>query len=95
MSSELTVPEALDAPAGSVVTVRGYVIATGGMTLLAEKLAETYPPQPGGAAIALEGVDITALSGTGSAGDTTWTNDQRHLSGRIEAGVLVVAAPGA
>lgn len=86
----LTVSEALDAPAGSTATVRGYVIATAGTTVLAEMLAETYPPQAGGAFIVLEGLDVAALPGTTSAGDTTWTNDQRSLTGRIEAGVLVV-----
>jgi hypothetical protein len=86
----LTVAEALDAPAGSMVTVRGHVIATAGTTLLCEMLAETYPPQPGGAQMVLEDLDIATLGGTESAGDTTWTGDQRAVTGIITDDVLRV-----
>jgi hypothetical protein len=92
MSPALTVREALRAPEGSTVTVRGYVIVTGGTTFLAEMLAETYPPQPGGAVLALTGLDVAMLPATTSAGDTTWTNDQHSVTGRVEAGVLTVMA---
>lgn len=86
----LTVTEALEAPAGSTVSVRGYVIATAGATYLAEMLAESYPPQPGGSLIQLEGLDVDTLRGTEQAGDTTWTADQRVISGRIQGDVLDV-----
>ena len=88
----LTVAEALAAPAGSTVTVRGYVIATAGATLLCEMLAESYPPQPGGAQLPVEGLDVTALGGTESAGDTVWTDDQRVVAGVVAGGVLRVPA---
>ena len=82
----LTVAEALAAPPGSTVTVRGYVVATAGMTVLCEMLAESYPPQPGGAQMAVEGLDIAALTDTVSAGDTTWTEDQRTVTGIVAGG---------
>lgn len=86
----LTVSEALGATPGSTVTVRGYVIATAGVTLLCEMLAESYPPQPGGAQMALEGLDIAVLGGTESAGDTTWTRDQHDVTGIATGDVLRV-----
>ncbi|HSK98031.1 MAG TPA: hypothetical protein VK891_15510 [Euzebyales bacterium] len=86
----MTVTEALAAPTGSTVTVRGYVIATAGVTLLCEMLAETFPPQPGGAQMLLDDLDIAAVADTQSAGDTTWTSDQRAVTGIIAGDVLRV-----
>jgi hypothetical protein len=86
----LTVSEALNAIPGSTITVRGYVIATAGTTLLCEMLAESYPPQPGGAQMVLEGLDIAELRGTETAGDTTWTRDQHDVTGIASGDVLRV-----
>jgi hypothetical protein len=86
----LTVSEALNAPPGTTITVRGYVIATAGTTLLCEMLAESYPPQPGGAQMVLEGFDIAALRGTETAGDTTWTREQHSVTGIASGDVLRV-----
>ena len=86
----LTVADALAAAPGSTVTVRGHVIATAGITLICDLLAETYPPQPGGAQLVLEDLDITALDDTESAGDTTWTREQRAVTGVVGGGVLRV-----
>jgi hypothetical protein len=86
----LTVSEALNATPGSTITVRGYVIATAGTTLLCEMLAESYPPQPGGAQMVLEGLDIAALLGTETAGDTAWTRDQHNVTGIAGGDVLRV-----
>jgi hypothetical protein len=86
----MTVRQAVAAPSGSTVSVRGHLIATAGETLLAEMLAESYPPQPGGATLRLEGVDLATLDDVEQVGDTAWTAHQRTLSGRIEDGVLHV-----
>lgn len=86
----LTVAQALTAPSGSPVTVRGYVLATAGVTYLAESLAESYPPQPGGAVLKLEGLDVGTLPGAERAEDTTWTSEQLAISGRLRGGVLEV-----
>lgn len=86
----LTVRQAVEAPTGATVTVRGHVIATAGGTVLAEMLAESYPPQPGGATLPVQGVDVQALDGVEQAGDTTWTTDQHALTGQVRDGVLHV-----
>lgn len=70
------------------MTVRGYVVATGGSTYLAEMLAETYPPQPGGSVLRLEGLDVAALDGTQQVDDTTWTTEQQVIAARVDADVL-------
>lgn len=85
-----TVRQAAAAPAGSTVVVRGHLIATAGETYVAEMLAESYPPQPGGATLRIEGINVSTLDGIEQAGDTTWTSDQRTVSGRVEGGVLHV-----
>lgn len=86
----MTVRQAAAEPSGSTVSVRGYLIATAGETYVAEMLAESYPPQPGGATLRLGGVDVSALDGIERAGDTMWTADQRTVSGRVAGGVLHV-----
>jgi hypothetical protein len=86
----LTVAEALTAPAGSTITVRGHVVATAGTTVLCEMLAESYPPQPGGAQLPVSGLDIATLGGTSTAGDTIWTDGQHAITGVIAGGVLRV-----
>lgn len=86
----VTIAEALEMPAGTTVTVRGYVLETGGTTVLAEMLAESYPPQPGGAQLVLEGLDVADIDGTETAGDTTWTDDQHSVTGVLQEATLRV-----
>lgn len=86
----LTVRQAIEQAEGSAVTVRGYVVETAGATYLADLLAETYPPQPGGAVLRIEGLDVGGVAPTEHAGDTTWTTGQHTLTGRLEAGTLHV-----
>jgi hypothetical protein len=86
----VTVAEALGAAPGSTVTVHGNVITTAGITVLCEMLAETHPPQPGGARIVVEGLDVATLDDTETVGDTTWTTDQRSVTGVFDGDVLRV-----
>lgn len=86
----MTVRQAVAAPAGSTVVVRGHLISTAGETYVAEMLAESYPPQPGGATLRVEGIELSTLDRIEQAGDTTWATDQRIVTGRIEGGVLHV-----
>jgi hypothetical protein len=86
----LTVRQAL-AAAPAEVTVQGLVIETGGEVLLAEALAESYPPQPGGAVLVLDGVRAGELDGATTEGDTTWLDRPQRVSGTIEGEVLSVA----
>jgi hypothetical protein len=79
------------APDGSTVTVDGFLVATeGGDVLLAEALAESYPPQAGGATLMIEGLDPLTVPGAITDMGVTWTDGAIQLEGTITAGVLTV-----
>ena len=92
----LTVEQALAAEEGQELNVRGAVLATGGQTILASALAESYPPQAGGATLPLQGLDLAALVGlTSTAGqpgvaEATWSDYWLTLKGVVKGGVLEV-----
>jgi hypothetical protein len=92
----LTVDQALVAEEDQDLNVRGAVLASGGQTVLASTLAESYPPQAVGATLPLQGLDLASLVGlsttAGQAGmaDATWSDYELTLRGVIKAGVLHV-----
>jgi hypothetical protein len=92
----LTVEQALVAEEGQDLYVRGAVLSTSGKTVLASAVAESYPPQAGGATIPVAGLDLAALVGlsstAGQAGmaDVTWSDYWPTLRGVVKAGVLQV-----
>jgi Intracellular proteinase inhibitor len=92
----LTVEQALAAEEGQDLSVRGAVLSTSGKTVLASAVAESYPPQAGGATLPVAGLDLAALVGlsstAGQAGmaDVTWSDYWPTLRGVVKAGVLQV-----
>jgi hypothetical protein len=76
------------------VVVTGYLFELdGGTVVLAEAIAESFPPQPGGASVTVTGLDLGTLdleeAPDGSELATTrWTAEQITLTGSIVAGVL-------
>ena len=87
----ISITEALEGPVGEVLLINGFIVAReGGDVLLAEALAESYPPQAGGATLVVEGLDMGSIDGANTAEGVTWTDTQIQLTGTIEAGVLTV-----
>jgi hypothetical protein len=91
----ITVREALESPDGATVAVDGFLIAAEGHdVLLAERLAESHPPQPGGATLVVEGLDPRAVPGAITDMGVTWTDGAVQLIGTISDGILRVDAAG-
>jgi Intracellular proteinase inhibitor len=92
----LTVEQALAAEEGQMINVKGALFATGERTVLASAMAESYPPQPGGAQLPVEGLDLASLVGLSSTADqpgmaaVTWTDYWVVLKGVVKDGVLQV-----
>lgn len=92
----LTVEQALSAEEGQGLNVQGAIFATGGQTMLVSAVAESYPPQAGGATLPLKGLDLAGLVGltstAGQAGvaEVTWSDYWLVLKGIIQGGVLEV-----
>jgi hypothetical protein len=86
----LSVSEALGSDMGGILAVQGFLFDDGSGPVLCEVLAESFPPQCGGASIAISGheeavnVPIVAEQGV------TWTDQTLVLFGELVDGVLVV-----
>ena len=86
----LTVSEALINEAEGVIGVQGFLFDDGSGPVLCEVLAESFPPQCGGASLGVSGheeavgVPIIAEQGV------TWTDQPLVLFGEIVDGTLVV-----
>ena len=87
----LTVSEALESNDEGPLLVRGSLYARGGETRLCEALAESYPPQCGGASIPVRGLTVSEVEGVQSAEGVSWTEMEIKVLGEIEDGTLVVS----
>lgn len=96
----LTIPEALATDAIGVLAVRGNLFDDGTGVRLCEMLAESFPPQCGGARLEVAGFgfdqigqlpDAESISVTSAQG-VTWTDGYVSLLGELEGDVLMVSS---
>lgn len=71
----------------------GFYLADGDGARLCEALAESFPPQCGGASIALEPAEPPAGATTTTEGDVTWSEQPISVEGQIDGDVFVVGSP--
>ncbi|MDR9450785.1 MAG: hypothetical protein RI637_06145 [Acidimicrobiia bacterium] len=86
----LTVSEALESDATGVIAVRGFLVADQTGARLCEVLAESYPPQCGGAGLPVSGYEEILDVPTSTAQGVTWTDQPISLLGEIVDGTLLV-----
>jgi len=95
----LTIEEALASAPAEPVTVRGYLVAVKDAPIqLCSALAESYPPQCGGASLVLDGLDLTTVQGLTTPTEpdyahTSWTESPVSVHGTLSNGVLTVDEP--
>ncbi|MGJ7442551.1 hypothetical protein [Aquipuribacter sp. MA13-6] len=94
----LPVADALAAGVEGPFLMSGYYLDDGDGARLCEALAESFPPQCGGASIALDESGATVGAATVGAattteGDVSWTDEPVPVEGEIVGGVFVVGAP--
>ena len=86
----LTVSEAVVFDTDGVIAVQGFLFDDGSGPVLCEVLAESFPPQCGGASVAVSGheeaVDVPFVTEQG----VTWTDQPLVLFGEYVDGTLVV-----
>ncbi len=87
----LAIEEALAAEANEPLLVRGNLLAERDEIRLCSALAESFPPQCGGASLRVEGLDLERVGGLTSAGDVAWSDRPVELRGVVEDGVLRVS----
>ena len=85
----LSVAEALQTDATGTIAVQGFVVAVGEDARLCEALAESFPPQCGGASIGLEGLGQIDPDELSTEGDVSWTDFTTTVLGELVDGTLV------
>lgn len=88
----LTVSEALTTDATGTIAVKGFLVEDGSGARLCEALAESYPPQCGGASIPVVGYEEVLSAPLSTAEGVGWTDVSVSLLGEIIDGTLVVDA---
>ena len=95
MGPGISVAEALVSTLDEPLLVNGYVfVYADGSVVFADLIAESFPPQPAGATVAVEGLDVMQLPLTEGPADaevaiTAWTDIPVQLIGEIIDGVFV------
>jgi hypothetical protein len=84
----LTIAEALGTDSTGVIAVQGFVISDANGMRLCEALAESYPPQCGGASIEIANLDAVDPDDLTTAQGVTWTDYSVTILGEIIDGVL-------
>ncbi len=78
------------AGASGQVTVTGFLVDVAGESRLCEALAESFPPQCGGASVTLTSLDQIDPDDLKTEGDVTWTDNAVSVFGEMVDGTLVV-----
>jgi len=86
----LSVSEAIGYEGSQPVAIHGYVVRTPDAAQLCEALAESYPPQCGGASLALANPDATDGLTLVEDGDVQWSPDIVILIGTVTGNELTI-----
>ncbi len=88
VSPGISVTEALESDLAGPLVVNGFLVTTADGAYLAETLAESYPPQPGGARLVVENLDTNLIDGLVTAQGITWSDQPVRLLGTVQDGIL-------
>lgn len=95
MGPGISVADLLASAVDGPYVVNGYLfVATDGSVVLADEIAESYPPQPAGAQVPVEGANTNSFplveAVEGEIAIAQWTESTIQLLGGLVNGVLVV-----
>lgn len=84
----LTISEALATGATGILAVKGFLVDDGTTARLCEALAESFPPQCGGASVELTGYETIDPDSLKTEQGVTWTDDVTTMYGELADGVF-------
>jgi hypothetical protein len=87
----ISIDDALTSDSDDPLLVSGNLLAEGGEVRLCSALAESFPPQCGGASLAVEGLDLADVDGLVTEGNVSWTDRPIQLLGVVSDGTLTVS----
>ena len=80
----LSIEDALAADSDEPLLVSGNLLAQGDEVRLCSALAESFPPQCGGASLHVDGLDLAEVDDLITEGDVSWTDRPLELLGIVE-----------
>ena len=86
----LTIPDAIAYGGDEIVAVKGFVVRNDQTDAFCELLAESYPPQCGGASLTIVNPEATDAMVLQEAGGVQWSDEYVTLFGRISNGRLTI-----
>jgi len=86
----LTVAQALSTDATGILAVQGFLLDDGSGFKLCELLAESYPPQCGGASVRISGFEEVLGTPLANAQGVSWTDSTVTFFGELVDGTFVV-----
>ena len=87
----ISIDEALASGSDEMQLVAGNLLAQAGDVRLCSALAESFPPQCGGASLVVEGLKLEEVDGLVTEGDVAWTDRPIQLLGVVGDGTLTVS----
>ena len=87
----ISIEEALESDSSEPLLVNGNLLVTDGQARLCSALAESFPPQCGGASLLVTGLDVAQVEGLIMEGDVMWTDRPTQLAGVVSDGILTAS----
>ena len=87
----ISIEEALESDSSEPLLVNGNLLVTDGQARLCSALAESFPPQCGGASLLVTGLDVAQVEGLIMEGDVMWTDRPTQLAGVVSNGILTAS----
>jgi hypothetical protein len=87
----ISIEEALESDSTEPFLVKGNLLVLDGQARLCSALAESFPPQCGGASLLVTGLDVAQVEGLMVEQDVMWTDRPIQLAGTVADGILTVS----
>lgn len=95
VGAPISVEDALASDGSAPVLVAGYLfVLEDGTVMLADMILESYPPQPGGATIVVDGFSVEGMAleqpdADSGLAQVKWTETPYEILGTVQGGLLV------
>lgn len=90
-TTAVSIDEALASDSSEPLLVSGNLLVTADDVRLCSALAESFPPQCGGASLVVDGLDLATVDGLMTEGDVSWTDRPIELRGVVSDATLTVS----